>query len=301
MKHAVIDVGSNTIRMVIYEITENRLKDIAHERDFAGLITYVEDGILSDAGKERVILTLSKMASVCKKFSCDKIHCFATASLRQVKNIEDTISEIKKKTGIDMVIISGEDEAKYDFYGLMCSIEDSSGIGFDLGGGSCQLFCFKNRELGSFKSLKIGGQVLYKKFVSADLPTKDELHNIYNYVLKELTPLDFLRKSDFSIIYAMGGAARCAAKYYTLSKNLSAELSKFRLSKDLLIELVREIALDKSGKERILKFLPDRLTTLVPGIITIIAILDFCGAKEIEIALHGVREGFVYEKILSDM
>ena len=299
IKHSVIDVGSNTIRMVIYNIDGKNLEEVAHERDFAGLITYVSDGILSDGGKNRIISTLTKMSDVCKRENCENISCFATASLRNVKNIDSVTDEILNKTGIKMSIISGEDEARYDFFGLISEICEKNGVGFDLGGGSCQLFKFSEGELKFFKSLKIGGQVIYKKFVSDVLPDKDEMQNIYDYILSELSPLEELKNAGGATVYAMGGAARNAAKYELVTKNINSPFRGFILSKERLVEICRKITHTSEGRQNLTEIIPDRLTTLIPGIITIIAILDFTGSDKIQIVTNGVREGFVYENIIS--
>lgn len=299
MKHAVIDVGSNTIRMVIYNVDGENLEEVAHERDFAGLITYVTDEKLSDEGKNRIISTLNKMAEVCRQEECENICCFATASLRNVKNIDSVLEEILNKTGIKMSIISGEDEARYDFLGLLCEIDETSGIGFDLGGGSCQLFKFSESKLEFFKSLKIGGQVIYKNFVSGDIPTKEEMHKIYDYIHSELSALPKLKDNNNQVIYAMGGAARNAAKYELITKNITSSLKGFILSKERLVDICYKVTQTEDGKQSLTEIIPDRLTTLIPGIITIIAILDFTGADKIKIVTNGVREGFVYENIIS--
>lgn len=297
MLHAILDVGSNTIRMVIYEISGTAFRDVAHERDFAKLITYVDGGILSEEGIEKILSVMKKMSKVCKKYNCEKIHCFATASLRNVENIDSVIEKIEEETGIHMVIISGDDEARYSFYGLISQVSDSGGIGFDLGGGSCELFRFEDRNLCFFKSLKIGGQVIHRKYVKDVLPTKDEMQNIYNAILSELAPLFQIKSAGFPVIYAMGGAARNAAKYAIDASKSSAPLEKYRLRRDALISLCADIAFG-GGDETVLKIMPDRINTIIPGIITIIAIMDFSGAKEIEIVLQGVREGFLYENLL---
>ena len=75
-------------------------------------------------------------------------------------------------------------------------------------------------------------------------------------------------------------------------------IENFIISKDELINLVSEIALTEEGREKLLKIMPERLTTLVPGMVTICAMLDFTGAEHIQIVLNGVREGFLYEKVL---
>lgn len=297
VKYGIIDVGSNTIRMVVYEINGKEIKDIANERDFAGLITYVENGVLNSCGKERILKTLAHMGEICKQHNCDELFCFATASLRNVKNIASVIEEIKQKTKITMNVISGEEEAKYDFYGLLSSVEEQNGIGFDLGGGSCQLFKFSNGKLEFFKSLKIGGQVIYKKFVSESLPKKEEAKSIYNYILKELSAYSEFKNNAYNVIYAMGGAARNAAKFYQAVNKSTESLDKFKLTREMLVFIIEKVITSPSGKKMLEEIMPERLTTLIPGIITIIAVMDYTGANCIEIVLNGVREGFLYENI----
>lgn len=298
MRYSTIDVGSNTIRMVIGDVENGKFTEIAHDRDFASLINYVNDGILSDEGRTKITQTLLKMKDLSQKNNTDKIFCFATASLRAVKNIDEVIYEIKEKTGINMEIISGEDEAKYDFYGLMSDISDDYGFGFDLGGGSAQLFAFTGRKLDFYRSYKIGGQVIYKNFVHEGFPDAEKMQEIYDYILKTLSEDAEHFKKGTDRVFALGGAVRNSAKYFVITRKLDKNLDGFVLKRDDLVKICQEIALTDAGKSLLKKHFPDRVTTLVPGIITTIAIIDFLKADKIQVVLKGVREGFLYDRVL---
>ena len=136
----LIDVGSNTVRAAVFEISGSEYRRVADEKDFCSLIACVDDGVLSEEGVTRLCRALTRMGQFCKEQGCDRVDCFATASLRAVRNFD----EVKAKTahtGVEMILLSGEEEALCDYAGLQSS-GVTTGVGIDLGGGSGQLSVF---------------------------------------------------------------------------------------------------------------------------------------------------------------
>lgn len=299
MRQAVIDVGSNTIRTVVYEVDGSHYKAILNERDFSSIISYIDNETLSDLGMRKLTEVLEKMVSLCRLLECEKIHCFATASLRSINNSREVTAKIKEKLDIDIKIITGKDEAFYDFAGLKSVISVQNGVGLDLGGGSCQVFSFKDDELVSGQSFPIGCLKLHDKFIEGIMPTPTEIKSIKAYVTECLKNSPSLKKLGYETVYAMGGTARSAAKLHRAFIGSEQPISGYELTvtqMDELCGLIEDINL--SGVRLIAKILPERVNTIVPGILALRTVCKYVSAEKIQIVKAGVREGFLYKNIL---
>ena len=114
MKVGIVDIGSNTIRLVVYDVIDMTYKEILNQRSFAGIIEYVDDDRLSQTGMDKLVKTLSNIKELTYLVRCDKVFYFATASLRGLNNSIDLLTYIKKELDIDIDIITGEEEAYFD-------------------------------------------------------------------------------------------------------------------------------------------------------------------------------------------
>lgn len=155
MKVGIVDIGSNTIRLVVYDVIDMTYKEILNQRSFAGLIEYVDDDRLSQTGMDKLVKTLSNIKELTYLVRCDKVFYFATASLRGLSNSIDLLTYIKKELDIDIDIITGEEEAYFDYVSLKNSKITKTGLGIDLGGGSCQVFAFDGDDVEKSNSFRI--------------------------------------------------------------------------------------------------------------------------------------------------
>ena len=182
MKIALIDIGSNTIRLVVYDGTE----EIENTADYAGLVAEVSNGKISPSGIMKLSSSLIKMKKRAEELGCDEIYAFATASLRGVEDKEGLVSYIEEVTGLRMEIISGEAEAMYDYYGIRSIYNEKHGIAFDLGGGSCQMILFKYGKIREFLSMPIGSLKIYSDYVYGLLPDAEEKSRIGRIIRKKI-------------------------------------------------------------------------------------------------------------------
>lgn len=282
MKIGVIDIGSNTVRLAVYE--SDTLEVIKNGVNYAGLIAYVDDGVISDEGKRVLCSAVSEMKSLAEEAECDKTVAFATASLRDISDKDSLIKEVFENTGIKMDIISGEKEAEYDYLGLKLHYNVKTGAVFDLGGGSAQLISFKDGQVTGHISKKIGALKLYKTFVKDTFPTFAEEEKIRAYVKDELS--DFLSDNN-EFIFAMGGASSAIKKLYK---------AMFGKTKDEYS--IKELQSFKDVPENIIKaVIPERLYTIRPALIAIEEICIALKTDKIKCVACGVRDGFIYESV----
>lgn len=285
MKYALIDVGSNTIRLVIYETGQEGPQIILNDADFSGILSYVKNGVLSEDGFFHIVQILKKMKKTALDSGCGTLYAFATASLRDISDKAALAERIREASGVDVHIISGAEEARYDYLGLRSEFNAADGAAFDLGGGSCQLMYFERGRVMESDSRPIGSLRLYNAYVSGVLPTESERIRIRSKVRIQLSGFGLLYKSAFPEIYAMGGAARAALKVLNrISRKKSEVITRAELSDMLLLP------------EAVFRgIIPERITTIIPAVITILEILDFCGSDAIHVTDRGVRDGILYE------
>lgn len=290
MRHAVIDVGSNTIRAVIHNIDKTNHTVIHNESIFAGIIGYISNNSLNDEGIKLLSESLLCLSNICAEFKCDKIHCFATASLRNINNIDYVLKCVQKVSGINIDIISGEKEVMYDLAGLM-SVEDiNDGIGLDLGGGSCQIFTFYNKTLRDSVSLPIGSLKMYDKFAYIG-DNKKIIQMISEYADRLLSEYKEFKNTGFNTIYAIGGTARTAAKAYS-------ELTGTEYNGAVSKQDIEILLMCKNVYDILEKICPERKNSFFAGCSVLRTICEYTGASQIYAVQAGVREGFLYSVLL---
>jgi hypothetical protein len=109
MKFAIVDLGSNTIRLSVYNtLPEGGFDLLFSEKEMAGLVSYVHGGVLSPEGIQRACGAIRDFQALLRQFDLDAPHVFATASLRNIRNTEEAVEQIRAATGVGVDVISGE-------------------------------------------------------------------------------------------------------------------------------------------------------------------------------------------------
>ncbi len=279
MSLGVIDIGSNTVRLAVYD--NKTLNVIENGVNYAGLIAFVDGGKLSDEGLNVLCSAVTEMKDICKKVNCENYYAFATASLRDIEDKESLIKTVYDKTGVLMEIVSGEREAELDYLGLKMHYDIKDGAAFDLGGGSGQLITFKSGKVTANISKKIGALKLYKTFVEGTFPTEIEETKIREYVKGELSGFE---SSGYEYVFAMGGAASAIKKLYM--KVFGENKDEFKIS-DLK-------AFSEFPESVINSVIPERLYTIRPALITMEEICRVLKTDTIKCVTCGVRDGMIY-------
>ena len=141
MMHAVIDIGSNTMRMSVYNVTkDNQITLMFNKKEFVGLAGYVDEtNRLSSKGIEKTIAVLDEFKQLLKSLRIRNAHAFATASLRNIDNTAEAKKVIENASGMRIQVISGEEEARYDYIGATFHAMFADGLLIDIGGGSTEI------------------------------------------------------------------------------------------------------------------------------------------------------------------
>lgn len=293
MLMGLVDVGSNTIRLVVARLEKGTFREVFSQREYVGLVGFVAGGRLEPAGEERLLETLSAMAAFSRMAGCQRIDAFATAALRKVEEPAPLLRRIFQNTGLELRILSGEEEARYDLLGLRWETGARMGTGLDLGGGSCQVFSFREGELEEGASLPCGALALYRRFVSGVIPTSRERRAIRRYVQEELARCPALQGAGRGGVWGMGGTARAALKVWRALSGEEASLTLTLSQLKELGDLPTHMGLE--GIKLLGKLAPQRLTSLLPGVEALRCILEHLEARELTVLRSGVREGYLWQ------
>lgn len=276
----IIDIGSNTIRAVIYKDG----RPCGDKAMASHILHFTEDGILSDKGIADIISSLLALRAYLGDVP---IYAFATSAMRDVKNFCEVKKTVKDETEIEIELISGECEAEYDYLAIKSVCGEKSGIAVDLGGGSAQVIAFEKDGIKEAESFAIGVKRMRNAFCKNIIPEKSEISDMEKHLENELLRID--AKSD--CIWFMGGTAKAA--------EIAAEklFSATELTPEILDELFLAITRTPELGE---KLFGKRYSTMPVGLKVMKKICELLGGKRIEVTQAGVRDGFA-QKLMDNL
>lgn len=296
MKHALIDIGSNSIRLTVYEVTENECHSLFRKKIMAGLAGYVENGNLSEEGIACACRSLNVFRDILTKLEIEHLAVFATASLRNIFNTDEVVHRIKDETGLDVDVISGESEAEYGFYGAIRESLSDDGLIVDIGGASTELVLFRNRVIEKAGSLPVGSLKLYRDCVKKILPGKGSVKRILKETEKAFESSDLNYVTDQKHMMGVGGTNRAVLHLIQAVNHMDEDENTYTCEQ--LYELADILCNDeKKAASLILKHEPERIHTIVPGMMILCYIVKKFGVETVTVSSHGVREGYMYRCI----
>lgn len=295
-RQALIDIGSNTVKLAVYELEGAQFSCIHYESRYGYLIREVRDGVFSPAGIRRLGELLTELKKAAAGYGCQpgdgSLRCFSTASLRGAENIQNVITDIKNTTEIEIDPISGETEARCNLRALRETAGLASFFGADLGGGSIQLFRWQEGRLNGTESLPAGSLKLARDFVADVLPTRAEAERIRRYVRGCL--------EAGSVRPAPGGPEALLAMGGTL-RLISGLLGSRAFPADALSGLLeRYLDAPEQARQEICGITPERLNSVVPGMLCLETVCRYFSLSRLQFMECSVREGYLLEYIIND-
>lgn len=303
--YGIIDLGSNSIRLVVYEANDNAkppfskrdFHSIINEKTIAGLSAYVQDGTFTQAGINRAAEVLGEHLRRAHNVGCENVRIFATAVLRNCSNSAEATRAISEAVSMPIDVLSACDEAHLGFAGATCDRSIERGTLIDIGGGSTELTAVRKGADSCGISLGQGSVSSYAQFVRMILPTADEVRAIQEAFRTRLAELESLEPYRCASLYGTGGSTRAAAKMYGVA--FGGGVRPKSLERHQLDAIIALLMRDPSTFAHLaVKAAPDRLHTLVPGCLIAHVLMEQLSASTLEICKYGVREGYLIERIL---
>lgn len=298
MKYSVIDIGSNSMRLTVYKAKDGAFKILFKEKRMLGLAGYVEKGRISERGIRRAYEGLLEFRRILESLDItERIYVFATASLRNIVNTDEAAARITAETGFDIDVITGEEEAMLGYAGVMRELSVSDGVFVDIGGASTEIAVFKGGGVLSSNSFHVGSLKLYKECVTGILPSKDSIRKIKKSVDAELSGLKRQNPAGRSNLICTGGTARSLLKFARYLELIPADSS---MTVKQLGRIGKQLTGDrKKAADIILKTDPERIHTIIPGLLILQYIAAKYGAEKITVSNYGVREGYLCQRVLN--
>ncbi len=308
--YGVIDLGSNSIRLVIYEVGNDRKRtytnhdfhSLLNDKVMAGLSAYVQDGTFTQAGVARAASVLKGHVKRSKYFQCKRLDVFATAVLRNCENSAWAVSAVEEASGMRIHLLSAREEAHLGFRGATCDREIERGTLMDIGGGSTELTRIEGGTDSHNVSIPQGSLSSYAHFVGHVFPTREEeraIADAFRAATETLPDFGSFRAKRF---YGVGGSVRAAAKMLAVANGTGGRETSDRpkeISSETLAFLLDLLHRDpKTFSHLAAKAAPERIHTLVPGCVIAQTALAEFEARTLEICKYGVREGYLIERML---
>lgn len=283
MLYAVIDIGSNTVKIAVLD--EEKIfssPPVFFKASPLNLKSKVENNRLSPQAVTELCDLMSEFAAISRRLTKIPPIAFATASLRGLENTEEILREIYKKSGVSVQVISGETEALYSFLGATGSVKARAGVSVDLGGGSTELLSFRKNRIEKAVSLPFGCITLYHRFFDGQYDYEGCCRLIREH-LEQSAP----RLNGNSIILS-GGSAKAVLRY----KNVLEDKKCFTVGTRQFRRIEHHWRRgDAAVREKMEAILKDRFRLIPPAVAVFSQIADFYGKDQLFISKSGVREG----------
>ena len=297
---AIIDIGSNSARLVIFEKTSRYGFHLICEQKSKVRIgegAYEKDGYLQPIGIQRAYLTLKSFLHTIDKYQAHKTLCVATSAIRDAPNGKVFTSWIKKELGLSIKIIDGKQEAIYGALAANNLLPIKDAITIDIGGGSSDLALIKKGVIVDSYSLNIGTVRIKELFFDKSLSSMNIHEEARVYIQKELNMLPEQFKAKLAV--GIGGTARTLSK--AIMKRSEYPLDKLHAFTYLLsnhYDYLQEIPLSSAKNLKKFGLKKNRYDTIREGTLIFNEILTYIGGKKVISSAVGVREGVYLEQLL---
>lgn len=291
---AVIDLGSNSLRMGVYTKRNDSVVMIHQERYpvrlSEGLST---DNLLKENAMERTISAFHILKENIEKFPDCTVKCVATAALRRAENADVFINRVLNETGIQIEIIDGDKEAEYGLYAASLSAKTDSFYMLDTGGGSFEVVLCEKGNLKGHISLPYGAVVLTETFQ----PDQKGIDEIYPFVLSKMQEIPFVQKNGYPIVL-LGGSNRMIGNMYTLTHGIPwgdgvcIPSGKAQDVMQRIIDTPIEKRMELVGMEK------NRVDIITAGLMPLAILLQCTNAEILILSTNSIREGIAAELLL---
>ncbi|MEM7620147.1 MAG: exopolyphosphatase [Pseudomonadota bacterium] len=287
---AIVDIGSNSVRLVVYEALKRSPAIIFNEKVLCGLgRDIMVNGLLPEDAVKEALIALKRFCAIAKQLKATQTHVIATAAVRDAKNSDAFIKPAQEICGRDIDIISGEQEAKLAASGVISGNYDADGIVADMGGGSLELIDIKNSTYNTATTLPLGGLSLLS--VAEENQQKTEV-----YVQTELSQLDWLKHGKQRTLYAVGGTLRAIAKLHIAHVDYPLKMiHSYTLTPEQAIVFCNLLINASPQSLSAMKGLNKaRRNTISYGAMVLQGLIENIKPGHVTFSSFGVREGLLY-------
>jgi exopolyphosphatase / guanosine-5'-triphosphate,3'-diphosphate pyrophosphatase len=287
---AIVDIGSNSVRLVVYESQSRVAATLQNEKSICAIgRDMVTTGRLHAEGCTAALEALSRFRMLADGFKVEQHDAVATAAARDASNGAEFIRRAEAAWGRPIRVLAGEDEARIAAEGVVAGIPDADGLVADLGGGSLDMVPVKGGQTGAAYTMPFGPL----RLMDQSKGDPDKARDIVDKGLKNIPNL------SAPALYAVGGAWRSFARIDMEEQNYPLHvLQHYTIPRGRALRLCRLLAgLSKDSVRKIKVVSKRRVESLPYGAVVLERLLEAGGIKDVVISAFGLREGLLYGRL----
>ena len=311
---AGIDIGTNTIRLLVTETSDTTHRELYSGRTITRLGQQLDrTGMLAPEAQERSLKAIEAFSQIIGRHSVDRMAAVGTSALRNASNAAEFITAVQNRAGIEVTVITGDDEAKLTLLGMRRALsqgkrseEDplASALVIDIGGGSTELIAIVQGRVETMRSIPLGAVYLTERFLRNDPPLREELDSLRRVVRKELDAWEReafhgrnVRASSLATVAGTAGTiTTLAAMDQALAEYDPARINGCILTRASVDRLVNTLSVSTLDARRTIAGLESgREDIILAGAIVAQEIMGRCGARQMLVSDWGLREGIVFD------
>jgi exopolyphosphatase/guanosine-5'-triphosphate,3'-diphosphate pyrophosphatase len=287
---AIIDIGSNSIRLVVYQARSRVPATMFNEKVLAGLGRgLAANGRMGGGAMTVAIAGLKRFAALTRAMGVGNVRTVATAAVREAENGPDFIARVQAECGLTIEVMDGEAEARAAALGLVSGIPDADGVVGDLGGGSLELIRVTNGEMGNRISLPIGALRL-------DAIRKRDRRALAPFIAKALGKIDWAEEGRGKPFYMVGGSWRALAQIHIwMTGHPLPIVHQYEMAAGAPAKMFRSLShMDSDTLRAVPHLSTGRLPTLPGAAMLLAAVVKKLGSSRVIASGFGLREGLLY-------
>ena len=296
---AIIDIGSNSVRLIIYEINgDSTFKVLNEEKRTIRLGSYLtESDYLADNGLHILLNVLRVFKNICERYDVGEIYVIATEAIRRSVNKHHICNKVKLDLGLKVNILSGLEEAKYGYLAIKNSMIEKDAILLDLGGSSMEITLMENGKLKETISLPLGSIPLTKMF--NNLESKEKEIELNKFIYDKLNEISWLKKNNELNVIGIGGIAKHIGRVSKGDEDYPKELlHNYSMTRDEISKIYVEfLKLPMNERNEFKGLSKKRAEIFAAPLGAILLILKYFNSEKFIISAIGLREGIIYENL----
>ncbi len=288
---AVVDIGSNSVRLVVYERLSRSSTPLFNEKELCGLGRGLATrGRLEPEAIASALTAIRRFAALVRQIGVTALHVLATAAVRDASNGPDFITSVEAITGVKATVLAGSEEARLSAQGVVSGFHQPDGVAGDLGGGSIEVVDVRNSRTGTGESFPLGGLRLEE---AAD----GSIKRAEKIAAEALAKSKVLPAGDKRTFYAVGGTWRSLARLHMRQAGYPLHvMHHYTIGADEAADFCRMVARREIDSLDSIEVVSRNRRPLLPyGAVVLEQVIRVMKPSQVVVSALGMREGLLYE------
>lgn len=298
----IMDIGSNSMRLSIIKQQSHRSFYVVDEHKSSPRLSnaLLPDGTLSQRGIEELLTHLREFQGLCKAYGVSNLVAIGTAALRTAKNRADIIEQVRTSIGLDIRVISGEEEALLGYSAITHTLRVDTAYIIDIGGGSTEISLLEGGRLIATHSFPFGAVTLSHNWPANSTP--ESIQSAISPIVATMRSKPYLSAHPGIEIIGIGGTIRNLATVQQARINYPLSIThNYAMSTEEIRETIGWLAsLPVSLRKKVEGLSKDRVDLIVPGATILLALIEVLHSQQVRVSGRGLRDGTFYSHVMGE-